>query len=195
MDGFKMVDIQKSGKFVIPGEKLGVIEEFMPNSGTHEEEGSIFSTRIGYLLLDHENKKASVYPKAINYNVPNVGNIVEGEIIRVHSSTVTIRINKIGEKFVHSSLSGIIYISDISFTYTDEISNAFKVSDKVRAKVISFMNGIFHLSTKEPNLGVVNSSCSICGNSLIHKGRNLQCKNCENIESRKTAIDYEVENL
>ena len=53
---------RRSGKFVIPGEKLGVIEEFMPGPGTYVHNGTIYSKITGRTLVDVLNKKISVYP-------------------------------------------------------------------------------------------------------------------------------------
>ena len=52
-----MQEPRKSGRLVVPGEKLGVIEEFIPDSGTYVKEGGIHSKNIGYVLMDFENKK------------------------------------------------------------------------------------------------------------------------------------------
>ena len=35
---------QKSGHLVVPGERLGVIEEFIPDSGTYVKDGYIFQS-------------------------------------------------------------------------------------------------------------------------------------------------------
>ncbi|MCJ7714526.1 hypothetical protein MUO66_08745, partial [Candidatus Bathyarchaeota archaeon] len=40
----------KSGKLVLPGERLGVIEEFIPDSGTYVKDGIIYSQVIGTAL-------------------------------------------------------------------------------------------------------------------------------------------------
>ena len=48
---------RKSGQFVVPGERLGVIEEFTPSSGTYVQEGVIYSKVTGHALLDLPNKR------------------------------------------------------------------------------------------------------------------------------------------
>ena len=47
---------QKSGHLVMPGERLGVIEEFIPDSGTYVKDGVIFSKIIGRSLVDLQNQ-------------------------------------------------------------------------------------------------------------------------------------------
>jgi exosome complex component CSL4 len=182
---------RQSGQFVVPGQKLGVIEEFIADAGTYVEEGVIHSKSVGYVLMDQVNKKISVYTTARNYNIPKVGALIIGEITGVQSSMANIRIIKVGNRFISSNFSGIIHISDVSFKYTENIFDAFKVGDLVRAKVISDKNQTFHLSTKEDNLGVILANCSYCGGILSLKRNELRCEECGHIEGRKVALDYE----
>jgi exosome complex component CSL4 len=181
---------RQSGQFVVPGEKLGVIEEFIPNTGTYVEEGTIHSKSVGFMLMDFANKKVSVFPAAVNFNVPKVGDIVIGDATSVQSSQAVIRINKVGAKNVSGRFSGMIHVSDVSFRYTENMFDAFKVGDLVRAKVISDKNNVYHLSTKEDNLGVLYAYCSLCGGTLSLSQRQLRCGECGHIERRKVAADY-----
>ena len=112
----------KSGKFVIPGDKLGVIEEFMPNSGTYENEGIVYSKTIGQVLLDLATRKISVYSLAKGTSVPEVGKTIFGIVTNVQSSIVTLKIVKVGDRWLSGSFTGVLHISDISFRYTDNIS-------------------------------------------------------------------------
>jgi len=184
-----MIEVRNSGQFVVPGEKLGVIEEFIPNSGTYVKDGIIYSTSVGYVLIDFANKKISVYPTARNMNVPKIGSIVIGRVTSIQSSYATVQIVKAGRKFLSGHFTGIIHISDVSQRYLDSMYDAFRIGDIVRAKVISDKNKTFHLATREDNLGVLYAFCSQCGGVLV-KRRNLKCTVCGNIEKRKTASDF-----
>ena len=185
-----MSNDRQSGQFVVPGQKLGVIEEFVADQGTYVEEGVIHSKDVGYVLMDLVNKKVSVYPAARNYNVPNVGATIIGDITGVQSSMANVRITKVGTKFISSHFSGIIHISDVSFNYTENIFDAFKAGDLIRAKVISDKNQVFHISTKGENLGVLLAYCSLCGAILALRQNELRCEECGHVERRKTALDY-----
>ena len=184
-----MSEIRSSGRFVVPGQKLGVIEEFIPDSGTYVKDGYIYSMSVGYVLIDFVNKKVSVYPAARNMNVPRIGSLVIGGVTSVQSSHATIQIVKVGRKFLPGHFTGIIHISDVSRRYLDNMYDAFKIGDVIRAKVISDKNKTFHLSTKDDNLGVLYAFCSQCGGVLV-KRRNLKCVVCGNIEKRKVASDF-----
>ena len=67
---------------------------------------------------------------------------------------------------------------------------AVKLGDVVRAKVISTMNAMIHLSIGEPHLGVIASLCSVCGRPLVMMDGRAHCNYCGNVEDRKFADDY-----
>ena len=185
-----MSENRQSGQFVVPGQKLGVIEEFIADAGTYVEEGVIHSKNVGYVQMDHINKKVSVHAAAKNFNVPPVGAIVVGDATGVQISMANIRINMVGNKVISSHFSGVIHISDVSFKYTENIFDAFRAGDLVRAKVISDKNQTFHLSTKGDNLGVILAYCSHCGGILSLSRNELKCEECDYVERRKIALDY-----
>ena len=178
-----------SGQFVIPGEKLGVIEEFIPDVGTYVKDGNIYSSSMGFVLIDFINKKISVYPATHNVSIPRVGSIVTGYVTTVQNAFALVRIFRVGRKILSGSFTGVIHISDISRRYIDNIYDAVRLGDIVRAKVISDKNKIFHLTIKDENLGVIYAFCSQCGGNLI-KRRNLKCAVCGNTEKRKISVDY-----
>ena len=185
-----MNGIKRSGQFVIPGDRLGVIEEFISGSGTYVRDGFIFSRVTGRVLMDLINKRVSVYPLARGACVPRVGSIVSGSVISVQDSAANLRIFKIGTRNLSGFFTGLIHISDSSFRYVDTMFDVCRVGDIVRAKVISNKNGVYHLTLKGENLGVVYAFCSSCGRVLMKRRAKMVCENCGNIEKRKTSIDY-----
>lgn len=185
-----MHEVKRSGQFVIPGEKLGVIEEFISSAGTYVKDGSIFTRVVGRVLMDLMNKKISVYPIARGVCVPRVGNIVTGNIRRVQDSTSILRIFKIGMRHLPGFFSGLIHVSDASFRFVESMFDVCRMGDIARAKVISDMNRTYHLTLRGENLGVIYAFCSSCGRILTKKRARMVCENCGSIESRKTAMDY-----
>ena len=181
---------QKSGHLVVPGERLGVIEEFIPDSGTYVKDGVIYSKIVGRALLDLLNKRVSVYPLVSGELVPKVSSTVVGQIGNAQSDNVLVRIFKIENKRLSGEFSGILHISDVSDRYIDLMNDVCKPGDIVRAKVISGKNRIFHLSTNDKNLGIVYAFCSRCGNLLEPQRYELRCPKCGNTENRKIAPDY-----
>lgn len=181
---------RKSGQVVAPGDKLGVIEEFTPGSGTYEYEGTIYSAATGRALMDLLNKQVSVYPKAHITNVPHVGSTVIGQVSEMQSKQATIRIFQVGDRSLSGFFSGLLHIGDVSPRYVESMYDVCKAGDIVRAKVISEKNRVFHLTTNDKDLGVIYGFCSRCGHSLMQKRFIMRCPECGNSERRKTAIDY-----
>ena len=114
-----MQDSKRSGQLILPGEKLGVIEEFVSSDGTYVEAGSIFSGIVGRVLMDLMNKKVSVHPLAQGPSVPRAGSIVTGSITSVQDMIAALRMFKIGTRYLSGFFSGLIHISDASFRYID----------------------------------------------------------------------------
>ena len=180
---------------MVPGERLGVIEEFIPDSGTYVKDGVIYSKIVGRALLDLLNKRVSVYPLVNGELVPKVSSTVVGQIGNAQSDNVLVRIFKIENKRLSGEFSGILHISDVSDRYIDSMNDVCKPGDIVRAKVISGKNRIFHLSTNDKNLGIVYAFCSRCSTLLEPQRYELHCPKCGNTENRKMAPDYGKEPL
>ncbi|HLN44168.1 MAG TPA: exosome complex RNA-binding protein Csl4 [Candidatus Sulfotelmatobacter sp.] len=186
---------QRSGHLVLPGERLGVIEEFVPDAGTYSKDGVIYSKVVGCALLDMLNRKVSVYPLVTEASVPKVGTKVVGQVGNAQSDNVLVRVFKVGSKKISGVFSGILHISDVQDRYVNSMNDATKPGDIIRAKVISEKNQIYHLSTVDKDLGVMYGFCSRCGNLLEQRRNEMHCPKCGNIEQRKTAIDYGKETI
>ena len=188
---------QRNGNLVVPGERLGVIEEFIPDAGTYVKDGIIYSKIVGRALMDMLNRKVSVYPLTQGANVPKNGATVTGQIGNAQTDNVLVRITKVGtgKKKQSGTFGGILHISDVADRYIDSMNEVCKPGDIIRAKVISEKNQIFHLATADKNLGVIYAFCSLCGSSLEQKRHEMQCIKCGNIEKRKTAFDFGKEEL
>ncbi|MDI6805594.1 MAG: exosome complex RNA-binding protein Csl4 [Candidatus Bathyarchaeia archaeon] len=181
---------RESGKFVLPGERLGVIEEFIPDAGTYVMGGIIHSKIVGRALLDFLNKRVSVYPLIPKARIPKVGSVVLGQVSYVQTENAGVRIFKIGNNPLSGFFSGILHVSDVQQTYVKSMFDVCKPGDIIRAKVISEKNRVYHLYTKDRELGVVYAFCSRCGYMLELKRYIMRCARCGKIEKRKIALDY-----
>ncbi len=184
---------RKSGQFLVPGDRLGVIEEFSPGPGTYVEDGVVYSKIVGRVLMDVLNKTVSVYPLTHMVTVPRTGSIVTGQVTDVNSKKASVRISEIGKKELSGFFTGILYISDVSPSYVETMFDACKTGDIIRAKVVSEKNRTYHLSTAEKDLGVLYAFCSRCGHVLTRGRRDMQCPTCGKFERRKIAVDYGME--
>ena len=185
----------KSGTLVLPGERLGVIEEFIPDSGTYVKDGVIYSKIVGRALMDLLSKRVSVYPLINGSPVPKVSAVVVGQVGNAQSDNVLVRIFKIGSKRVSGVFTGILHISDVQERYVKSMNDVCKSGDIIRAKVISSKNQVSHLSTNDKGLGVVYAFCSRCSSLLEQRRHDMHCPKCGNVEKRKLALDYGKEEL
>jgi exosome complex component CSL4 len=185
----------KSGHLVLPGERLGVIEEFIPDSGTYVKDGVIYSKIVGSALMDLLSKRVSVYPLISGATVPKVATTVVGQVGNAQSDNVLVRIFKIGSKRLSGVFTGILHISDVQERYVKSMNEVCKPGDIIRTKVISNKNQIYHLSTNDKGLGVVYAFCSRCSNLLEPKRYEMRCPKCGNVERRKIAFDYGKEEV
>jgi len=181
---------QKTGQLVVPGERLGVIEEFIPDAGTYVTEGVIYSKVIGRALVDLIHKRVSVYELAQVAKVPKIGSTVVGQVSSAQPETAGVRIFEVGNKKVNGVFTGVLHVSDVQMRYVDSMFDICKPGDIIRAKVISDKNRTYHLSTKDKNLGVIYAFCSNCGGLLEPRRQGMHCPKCGKIERRKTTMDY-----
>jgi exosome complex component CSL4 len=181
---------RKSSQFVLPGERLGVIEEFIPDAGTYIKDGVIYSKVVGRASVDFLNKRVSVYSLVHGTRVPKIGSIVLGQVSNAQTQNAGVRIFKIGKKQLSGFFTGILHISDVQLRYVESMFDVCKPGDIIRTKVISEKNNVYHLSTKDRDLGVVYAFCSQCGHMLELRRQGMYCPRCGKTEKRKTALDY-----
>jgi exosome complex component CSL4 len=182
--------MQKKEELVLPGERLGVIEEFVPDTGTFVKDGVIYSKLVGRALLDFATRHVSVHPVGRGVLIPEVGSTILGQVSSAQPENANVRIFQIGNNELSGIFMGVLHISDVHLRYVDSMFEVCKAGDIVRAKVISEKNQVYHLSTKDKDLGVVYAFCSGCGGALELRRQNMHCPKCGKIERRKTAFDY-----
>lgn len=181
---------RESGQLVLPGEHIAVIEEFIPKDGTYVKDGDIYSDVIGRALLDFLNKHVSVYSLAGRMKIPQIGSVVLGQVTRVKKQSAFVRIYTIDRDRLSGFFTGVLHISDVRSKYVESMFDVCKPADIIRAEVVSKKNGIYHLTTKDKNLGVVYAFCSRCGHMLDKTGKRMRCTGCGKTEKRKAASDY-----
>jgi len=189
-DVMTLLKVKVPKRFVPPGEQLGVIEEFIPGSGTYVEDGGIYSSEAGILELDPRRREIFITPSTHRPQIPKVGDTILGEVVSTSDKTLSVRIDQINGEETNAGLQGVMHVSDIARGYVKSVNDAFRVGDIVRAIVISTKNREYHLSTEEDRLGVVKATCIYCGHSLTLSRRTLRCSNCGEIGRRKITNDF-----
>ena len=189
-----MKDSAKNNEIVLTGQYLGVVEEYLPDKqSTYVKEGQIFATKTGIVKIDEDRRAIEILShQEKNRKTVKIGDEIIGTIRFLRQYSVGISFATINKK-VHfnSSYFGNIHVSHISKRFIEKISDAFQITDIVRAKVIRQEENEYSLSTAGKNLGVIHADCSICGTPLERISQDkLRCSRCGNVENRKLASDY-----
>lgn len=175
---------------VLPGDKLGVVEEFLPGVGTYEQAGTIYANFTGKAKIDIRNKRVTVIPSTRVPELPREGTTVLASVTHAQEKMATVSIWKIDGKMLQNPFTAILHISSSSPRYERNMSDVCKSGDIIRARVIDMTNRIPQLTTAGRGLGVVRAFCSRCGAVLGFTNRRLQCPSCGNVERRRLAEDY-----
>lgn len=174
---------------VLPGDKLGVVEQFLPGTGTYEKEGTIYANYTGNAKIDMKNKRVTVIPTTRVPQLPKEGSTVMASVTHAQEKMATVSIWKIEDKMLQNPFTAILHISSSSPRYERNMADVCKAGDILRARVIDMTNRIPQLTTAGRGLGVVKAFCSMCGAVLEFTNRTLQCPACGNIERRRLAED------
>ena len=176
---------------VLPGDKLGVIEQYLPGAGTYEMGGTIYANFTGNARIDLKNKRVTVVPTTRVPPLPKEGTTVIASVIHATDKMATVNIWKINDKGIQNPFTAMLHISSSSPRYERNMSDVCKAGDIIRGRVIE-INRIPQLTTAGRGLGVIKAFCSKCGSVLEFKNRRLQCPSCGNVERRRLAEDYAV---
>lgn len=185
----------KSGDFVLPGDFLGVTEEFVPAEWTYEEDGKIKSLVVGTVSIDNKDKRISIVPKTGTPPSLEPGKVIVGEVSEVRGQRASVKINKIKEedRGLVTSFMGGIHISQAQKGYLSKLHEAFRIGDLVEAKVTKVIGlDNVDLTTADNELGVLKAMCTRCRHFMVKIGPNeVHCENCDKKERRKLSSHYE----
>ncbi len=178
--------------FVVPGEEIGVIEEFLPGEGTYVDGSSVRSMILGRAVLDILERKVKVYPLIRGGPlVVERGDTVLGEVIGMKKDVAVVLIRRVEDKnlVLNKPIHGMLHISQVSDKFIEFLSDVVRVTDILRAKVIN-SKVPYQLSIKERGLGVVTAFCPNCQTPMTIKNRKLYCPKCRVQEERKLSAKY-----
>lgn len=174
-------------KHVIPGEKVGVIEEFSGNGDIIINHGIIRATKVGKVIYDMRHRVARVEGVELKSHVPKVGETIEGFVESIQSNMVTTRIAFVDGKPVYSNFLGYLYLSQGHA----KMRMPCKLGDIIRAKVSNVNNGVIFLNINDLELGVIRTLCTLCGMGVVRiKPNFVKCTSCGHVDYRKLSIDF-----
>jgi len=181
----------KDGDSVLPGERLGVIEEFLPGEGTFQDEDDvIYASITGLVHIDMKERKISVEATTRKPLYPTRNDVVFGIIQHVTKKSAIVNIFQIEDQECPVTFSGYLFIKNAAGGYIDQMRDLFAPGDIITARVQQHADGLAQLSTVGSRYGVIQASCSRCGEPLHLQGRRLECVECGNYEQRKLSQNY-----
>ena len=184
----------ESGDFVMPGDYLGIIEQYLPGEGTYDDEGNIKSAVLGNVAVDFHNRKISVNSNSGSPVVLKVGDIVYGQItdVRGQRALIDVQCKKDETRQLAMPYLGAIHISQVKKGYLDRLTDAFRIGDIIEAKVFRITGDNIDLNTEDNDCGVIKAMCTRCRAYLkpTNKYDELYCEVCERKERRKVSSNY-----
>ncbi len=186
----------KSGDFVLPGDILGVSEEFIPADWTYDDDGKIKSLVVGVVSRDDNHKKISVIPKTSSPAILKNGTNVVGQIMEVRGQRALVKIDSIkdNKRALLVSFVGGIHVSQAKKGYLSRLTEAFRIGDIIEAEVTKVLGlDNIDLKTSKKELGVIKAMCTRCRHFMKQTGKSeVVCSNCDNREKRKLSTNYQV---
>lgn len=179
------------GNFVIPGDFIGMSEEFTSGDGTYDDGGNIYASIVGVTREDKKERKIEVIPKTSVPSIIKKDDIVVGRISDLRENLVLVDIAYIKgreDRGLVNTGQGTIHISNVKDSYVPELKHEFDYMDIVRAVVID--EKAIRLSTVGKNFGVIKAICKRCRIGLRRKGNALECPKCGRVEMRHLSDDY-----
>ncbi|MDR2873975.1 MAG: exosome complex RNA-binding protein Csl4 [Methanobrevibacter sp.] len=183
----------EQGDFVMPGDVVGVSEQYLPNKWTYEEEGFIKAAVMGNVSI--EQHKIAIVPKTTTPLTLEVGDTITGQITNVigQRALVDIQTSIDSSRELALPYSGAIHISQINKGYLERLNDAFRIGDIVEGKVVKVINDSIDLNTESSEHGVIKAMCTQCRHFMIPSKTvgTLYCENCNRKEKRKISSNYE----
>lgn len=185
---------------VIPGDQLGVIEEFSPQKNCFaDEEGNVFTLTWGKKVVDKEKHQVSVYPSRRIFT-PRRGSIVLGYVTEIRRQNATLKLSffKVGKTFenVKTKYMASLSIMNLSNRYIKNMYDGVRPGDWIIAKInkIEFNGSISVSVYGSRDLGVIYASCYKCAKevSKVIKRNLLRCTHCGTTQTRVLSSDYPI---
>ncbi len=180
----------ENDEIVVPGERVGTIEEVIPGHGTYEEDGVVYSKGLGKYSFDMDEMKALVRTKKGPATIRK-RDLIIARVRDIRSSmVVTDAVQIVGiDRAISGETTASLHVSKVSREYVSDIRRMFRIGDYIRAIVIQAKPSI-QIATDRRDLGVLRGLCMQCRAPLKKQKDRLMCPECERVETRKLADDF-----
>lgn len=181
-------------RFVYPGERLAVEEEFFSGRGTYLDKGVIRSEKLGTALYDIKEREVRVSKATREPIIPMEGFEVIGEVGSVQRRMANVDVFMVSGREVSRPYTGVIY-PPASKRSPRGPDMAVRSGDIIKGKIINTKNRVLQISIDEEEYGVILAYCSRCGSPLEYRRTHLHCPRCGRADRRKVAKRYGLEAL
>jgi len=172
----------------IPGDKIGIIEEFESGKNTFEDGHNVRATVIGTVEIDKKSRIAQVQ-NITTSGIPEVDDVVIGTVAAVMSSMIAVSIDYVNNIRTKSNVECICQ------TRHFRKKNIALVNDIVVLRITAHKNGTIHASIDEPEFGVLFTKCKKCGGHVIPMRDAIKCTECNWIDERKLSNNFGKNNF
>jgi CxxC-x17-CxxC domain-containing protein len=181
------------GEFVTPGREVSGGDV---GDGVVEVDGRIVATRIGQVKI--VDGAITVDSPIDGPRMPEVGDVIIGEVNRLQTKTGEIKILHIEGKpnrdLPAEQLFADIFVAEVVDRFLPAPGDAMRTRDLIRAEVIQ-LKPVLRISTKhKPRYGVIKAICPACGVILEPSDAvddfNVVCTRCDYSGYRALADDY-----
>ena len=172
----------------IPGDKIGIIEEFESGKNTFEDGHIVRATVVGTVEIDKKSRTAQVQNIPTS-GIPEVDDVVIGTVAAVMSSMIAVSINYVNNIRTKSNVECICQ------TRHFRRKNIALVNDIVVLRITAHKNGTIHASINEPEFGVLFTKCKKCGGTVIPMRDAIKCTECNWIDERKLSNNFGKNNF
>jgi exosome complex component CSL4 len=179
---------------VMPGDVLGVSEQFLPDKWTYDDGSCIKAAVFGNVSIDNKSKMISIIPKSGTPALLKIGDSIYGQVsdIRGQRAVIDVQGMKNCDRQLALSYMGAIHISQVKNGYLEKLHDAFRIGDIIEAKVTKIMGDNLDLNTIDKEGGIIKAMCTKCRAfmKLTDKKDELYCKVCGRKEKRKISSNY-----
>ncbi|PSN86910.1 hypothetical protein B9Q11_01575 [Candidatus Marsarchaeota G2 archaeon ECH_B_SAG-F08] len=180
-------------EIVVPGEAVGVVEEYISQDNIYEDDGVLRSLVTGKVVKNKITHTIKVEKLTEKPKLPKKGDTVFAVVIEVKPKIATLEIYSLNGYSLYQEFKppfiGLLPVSLVSTQRVENLEKLLVPSDLVLAKVVS-QKPPFILSTDKDELGVIMASCVECGHTLYLVGQKLVCPNCKTLNVRKLSSNY-----
>ncbi|MFA4982763.1 MAG: exosome complex RNA-binding protein Csl4 [Candidatus Micrarchaeia archaeon] len=181
-------------KLVVPGDFIGIEEEYLPGAGTFADNEKVYAALTGE-ISDKDRTLAVQQKRPWKALAPGMVILGRVENISEPIALVSVMVGGAEIRFSETNDYAVLHASMIKRGYVKNVRDEYKVGDIIRAKIVDMRNGELRLATDSDELGAIKAFCPKCRHGMKVESGILKCEDCEWKDNRKIAKDYRKANI